>query len=200
MHINNSTKLLGLKDLEIINVVEEARLITIESKHIHERTCPFCGSNHNWVHDHRTQSIKDSPMRKKKVILKVKKTRYNCKCCGKRFEPRLSFMEKGRQTTKRLVEYIVESIREIRSSTKITEEIGISVSSVLRIIDFLKIPRKPLGEVLCIDEFKGDSGGNKYQTTIADGKKREVLDILPSRFSNDLDEYLTLLNKKKDLM
>lgn len=115
MQVNNNTNLLGLEDLHLINVREEEKLITIEAEHIHERKCPYCGSNHNWVHDHRIQAIKDSPMRNKRVILKVKKTRYNCKTCGKRFEHSLSFIGKGRQMARRLTEYIVESIRETRS-------------------------------------------------------------------------------------
>jgi len=45
--------------------------------------------------------------------------------------------------------------------------------------------------VIAIDEFKGNSGGQKYQTILTNPKKHKVLDILPSRKSEDLYEYFS---------
>lgn len=52
-------------------------------------------------------------------------------------------------------------------------------------------------EVLCIDEFKGDSGGKKYQVNIADGKNHEILDILPSREKIYLESYFSKIKKEE---
>ncbi|MEF3317891.1 transposase family protein, partial [Peptoniphilus grossensis] len=57
--------------------------------------CPHCGSKKIWVHDHRIQKIKDTHIRGKRCLIHLKKTRYDCKSCGCRFERELDFIAKG---------------------------------------------------------------------------------------------------------
>ncbi|MFR4813855.1 MULTISPECIES: transposase family protein [Peptoniphilus] len=49
-------------------------------------TCPHCGSKRIWIHDLRIQKIKDTHIHGKKCLIHLKKTRYDCKSCGCRFE------------------------------------------------------------------------------------------------------------------
>lgn len=51
-------------------------------------------------------------------------------------------------------------------------------------------------EVLSIDEFKGNSGGEKYNSIIVDAEKHKVVDILPNRFENDLIKYFSQFPSK----
>src|SRR5699024_11683745 len=55
--------------------------------------------------------------------------------------------------------------------------------------DMLKEP-KQLPSVIAIDEYKGDAGGEKYQTIIADPVDRRPLDILPDRRKLTAQKYL----------
>src|SRR5699024_7402698 len=55
--------------------------------------------------------------------------------------------------------------------------------------DMLKEP-KQLPSVIAIDEYKGDAGGEKYQTIIADPVDRRPLDILPDRRKLTVQKYL----------
>ena len=119
-----TTLLLGIQDVEVTGVSVEKRHITIDCKPIHDRVCPHCGSSHAGVHDHREQVLRDAPMRRKHVLLRVKKTRYDCKDCGARFEVPLSFAAKGKQMTKRLIAYVVDAFREIRSVSELAREEG----------------------------------------------------------------------------
>ena len=50
-----------------------------------EHTCICCGTATNTVHDYREQIIKDIPAFGKLVKIVLRKRRYCCKCCGKRF-------------------------------------------------------------------------------------------------------------------
>ncbi len=102
MQNNITTLLLGIQDVEVTGASEEKRLITIDCKPVHDLVCPHCGSSHAWVHDHREQVLRDAPMRRKHVLLRIKKTRYDCKDWGVRFEAPLSFAAKGKQMTKRV--------------------------------------------------------------------------------------------------
>ncbi|WP_322626897.1 transposase family protein [Aedoeadaptatus coxii] len=84
-------------------VSEEKRLMTIDCKPVHDQVCPHCDSSHAWIYDHREQVLLDAPMRRKHVLLRVKKMRYDCKNCDARFEAPLSFAAKGKQMTKCLI-------------------------------------------------------------------------------------------------
>src|SRR5699024_12885002 len=55
--------------------------------------------------------------------------------------------------------------------------------------DTLKEP-KQLPSVIDIDEYKGDAGGEKYQTIIADPVDRRPLDILLDRRKLTVQKYL----------
>jgi transposase len=54
-----------------------------------------------------------------------------------------------------------------------------------------------LPEVLAIDEFKGNTGGEKYQCIITDPKTHVVLDILPKRYSSHLIDYFKPMDRSK---
>src|SRR5699024_12289850 len=45
-------------------------------------------------------------------------------------------------------------------------------------------------KVITIDEYKGDAGGEKYQTIIADPVNRIPLEILPDRRKDTVKQYL----------
>lgn len=114
-----------------------------------------------------------------------------------RFEAPLSFAAKGKPMTKHLIAYVVDAFKDIRSVAGLSKEVGISTTSIFRIVSCLFIPRKRLPRVFCMDEFKGDSGGSKYQTTLADGEAREIVDILPTRYGKDLAEYFASIDREE---
>lgn len=58
---------------------------------------------------------------------------------------------------------------------------------------------KTLPLVLSIDEFKGNSGGNKYHSILTAPKEHKVFDILPSRTQYRLEEYLRDFPNRKDV-
>lgn len=59
-----------------------------------------------------------------------------------RFEAPLSFAVKGKPMTKRLIAYVVDPFKDIRSVAGLSKEVGISTTSIFRIISCLFIPRK----------------------------------------------------------
>ena len=50
---------------------------------------------------------------------------------------------------------------------------------------------------MCIDEFKSNSGKIKYQTSIADGKNKKIIDVVKSRYLKDLEEYFSKISKEE---
>ena len=90
MHKHNIINLLKLqvKNLNFkdfsFEIVDNSLIIHI-SKKITEHECPCCNSKTTKIHDHRIQKIKHSPINGFKTFIFLKKTRLECKNCGKSF-------------------------------------------------------------------------------------------------------------------
>lgn len=65
----------------------------------------------------------------------------------------------------------------------------VSITTALRYFDMVSYHPKELPEVLSIDEFKDNAGGEKYQSIVADAQNHKVIDILPNRYESDLIRY-----------
>jgi transposase len=75
------------------------------------------------------------------------------------------------------------------STKSIAELNGVSKSTATRLLDKISYPMPKIPAVVSIDEFKGNTGRRKFQCILADPKRREVLDILPAKNSEELDAY-----------
>ena len=97
---DNTTTLLGLKDVIVKNVEETADAIHVEielPRHPHK--CPCCGKTTDRIHDYRKQIVKDSSAFGKQVYLHLRKRRYVCTQCGKRFHEFNSFLPRYYRST-----------------------------------------------------------------------------------------------------
>ena len=197
---NNSAKILGLKDVIVKKVETDEREMHI-SLELPRRNhiCPACGAVTDKIHDYRKQEVRDSQAFGKNVYLYLNKRRYVCVECGKRFYEENSFLPKYYHVTQRLVVGVISSFREPVSATHIAKENNISVTTALRYFDLVEYGPARLPEVLSIDEFKGNAGGEKFQCILTDAKNHSVLDILPSRKAADLIRYFMRFPRKQRL-
>jgi len=79
-------KLLGLEEVLIKKVFNNTKTLSIMielPRKIH--ICPCCQNKTDKIHDYRNQVIKDIPAFGKPTILILRKRRYICPDCGKRF-------------------------------------------------------------------------------------------------------------------
>jgi transposase len=184
-------KLLNLKDVKINNVETDENSITITlEKRRKPHICPNCGEETNLIHDYRWQRIKDLEIQKKPVFLHLKKRRYRCPHCGKRFFEENNFLMRYQRMTRNLRDYMITCFAQMRSATSIAKECHCSVSTAIRYFNLVSYPRPTLlPKILAIDEFKGNAGGHKFQCILADPEKKKILDILPDRKQDALFEY-----------
>lgn len=152
--LNNCIKnLLNLKEVNVKSIKNLKDSVEIYAElPITKQICPCCKNITSKIHDHYTQPIKDIPIHFKPTIVFLKKTRYECKSCGKLFYPQNDFVAKYNST----------------------------------------LPR-----VLCIDEFKGNSGKFKYQVALLDGETHKIVDILECRHKHSLCEYFKKFPKEQ---
>lgn len=192
-------KLLGLKDIILINIEEFSGSKVIEFKmqqRIHK--CPSCNSETSKVHDYRVQRVKDIPMLGYNTILKVHKRRHVCKACGKKFYESLPFLPKYQRTTNRLWMYILKELEETRSMKSIACSVNLSGPSIARVIDKVSYGLSSLPNTISIDEFKGNAG-RKFQCILTNPRKQEVLDILPERTIEGLSAYFSTFKDRNNV-
>ena len=191
LELNYTQEILNLQDVEVekVEIFEKTQRIYIKlgRKVVN---CPRCKAETSKIHDYRVQTVKDCEAFGKKVELVLRKRRYVCTCCSKRFAEPNTFLPKYYRMTSRLIEDIIEKLADERSFTSVARECGLSVSTVIRIFDHIKYQTlKACPAVLSIDEFKGNTGGERFNVILCDPQNKRVLDILPERKESYLIKY-----------
>ena len=190
MHNNITKKLLNLEEFSIKKIKNLPKELQIYvNRPVSDCSCPKCYSTSIKIHDYRTQKIKDAPIRDKAVTIFYRKRRYLCKSCGKKFYESNNIVARYHRLSKRLVAYVVEQLSSMTSAKSISKSANISSNLISRLLPCLSIPRKPLPRVLCIDEFRGNSGHFKYQVLLLDGETHEIIDVLECRYKHFLCDY-----------
>lgn len=190
------TKLLGLGSVSCKLFEENPnKIILTVSSDAHEVVCPCCGRKTKRIHDYRWQMVKSLPYGNRQVYLRLRKRRYVCRC-GKRFYEKYNFLPKYYRMTKQVYESIFNDCKSTCSYKDISLKHHVSFNTVIRVLDFYDRGIHKCPEVLSIDEFKGNTGREKYNCILTDPKGRKVLDILQSRSQNRLMDYFRALNGK----
>ena len=195
---NYTAEILNLEDVTITNVENIADQLHIyvelpRTKHV----CPACGASTDRVHDYRMQTIKDVPLARE-TFLHLRKRRYRCDC-GKRFFESNSFLPRYYRVTSRLVAHIIHEFKKIVPATEIGNRFYLSAVTAMRYFNCFNKKPTVLPEVISLDEFKGNSGGQKYNSILVDPKEKKVLDILPNRFENNLINYFSQFPSKTEV-
>ena len=196
--VNYIEKIMEMQDVEIKKIEKEERKIVIYIEMCRqERICPECGRKTNRVHDYRWQRVKDMPAFGNEVELRIHKRRYACEC-GKRFLEPCGFLGRYQRRTTRTTMAMLEKLSDVRSYSKVAEEFGVSIPTVIRLFNNISYPKPTvLPEVIGIDEFKGNTGGEKYNCILTDVGNKHVLDVMRSRKQVDLCEYFKKIDRSK---
>lgn len=151
--------------------------------------CPNCKTLTSRVHDYREQTVTDIPLLMDKSILIFRKRRYYCPCCHKKFDENNPIISRYKRQTNRLRLHILGSLCDMKSITQIGRDHYVSPGIVSRIMDQMNYPKPAsLPRTIAIDEFRGNVG-EKFQCLLVDPQHHTVLDILPTRNSEDLHAY-----------
>ena len=198
MQTNCIKNLLDLKGVMIKNIknLKDKVEIYIELP-IKEHICPFCGKSTTKVHDYYTQTIRDISIYFKPTNLIYHKRRYECKYCGKNFFEDNSIISKYQRRTTRLTGFVVDRLRNLVSQSDVSKQTNVSTSVISKMLPFLSVTNSTLPKVLCIDEFKGNTGNYKYQVALINGETHEVVDILVCRQKHFLCEYFKHFPKEQ---
>ena len=190
MQNNFITNLLDLKGVIVTKFRNRKNRIRIHIElPVREHTCPCCHSKTSKVHDYRFQLIKDIPIYYKDTFIYYRKRRYVCPNCDKRFYEKNSFLPKRSRKTNRLSAFIIDQLKEKQSIKDVARLSNVSSHTVSSFLPSLAVTASHLPEVLCIDEFRGNSGNFKYQVSLIDGNTHKPIDIVECRHKHYLFSY-----------
>jgi len=190
VHSNCIKDLLNLKEVKVRKIKNLENIVEVYIElPILEQVCPCCGNKTSTVHDYYLQTIKDIPIQFKPTNIIYNKRRYHCNSCSKNFYESNKIVTKYKRRTNRLTEFVVNELRNLDSQSNIAKKCNVSPSVISKMLPYLAVTTSKLPRVLCIDEFKGNTGNYKYQVALIDGETHEVVDILECRHKHSLCEY-----------
>lgn len=104
-----TTQLLGLEDAQIEKMEEEEKRIIVTFSQLQKtHHCPRCGQETMLVHDDRTRTLQDTSTAGKLLVLRYRRRRYLCPCCGKRFSESCTLAGKYQRCTRRVTMEIMD--------------------------------------------------------------------------------------------
>lgn len=192
----NIIKLLGIQGVLIKNIKEFENCLEIniytEKKFVE---CPSCHFLTDKTHDYRTQRIQHINIGKRITFLILKKRRYVCHHCGKKFYEPYSFLQKYFRKSNAVFENVCKDLKSLKNFKTIANDNNISTPTVVRYMHynffFSNKHNFDLPQRIGIDEFKGNCGYDKYQFHIFDLDTRKTIDIVKSRKYDDLEAYFS---------
>lgn len=185
--------MLGIKDkhVDVWDMRSESDVFLVELyTKVKKQKCSFCKKKTKRVHSYRTQDIQGPIVSNKPVHISLRKRRYLCTNCHRTFYERLQMVDRYQRCTSS-IQTTALTYTAVGSFTTAAQLTGISSNRLLRIYDRQEIKtKKVLPRAIAIDEFKGDAGGERFQTVIADVENKEIVDVLPDRKVDTIKAYL----------
>jgi len=174
-----------------------------------ERTCPCCGSHHCVIKDSgKDRTVRHVPSSNRSVFITFHQRRFLCKECGTSYYEPVEWVHDRLHMTNTLVVDICLQLTEMLSVQEIARKELVPDDVVFSVFDIISFrPPEALPHVMCVDEFKGDTGvrdpetkrwiTNKFQCNISDGSAKVLIDVLPIITKEYLIDYFMRYSKEE---
>lgn len=203
MRNNNTLKLLDLQG--VICKKEKYSKNSIElwvECAVNKHFCPSCNASTSRVHDYYLRTFNHIMVGKRTTKIYYKQRRYVCLHCGKRFAEKNSFIQKYYRHSNDVVNSVFDDLTSIKNLSQIGHDNNMSSQNVSRLMNkFMPIFHNTtsLPEAIGIDEFRGNSGGNKFQVVITNLKTHKVIDVISARSEDALYNFFRKISNPKDV-
>lgn len=196
MHKKDIIYLLGIQEKLVKKIERTEKNINIyleSNSKLH--ICPSCHCYTKKIHDYRIQKIQHIKVGQAKSYLYLKKRRYICKHCGKKFYESYDFLQKYFRKSNEVFNSICKDLKQLKNFKTIAEDNNVCIPTVIRYMNYsILLNNKHLARLpkrIGIDEFKGNCNHNKYQFHIFDLDTHKTIDILESRTYDFLENYFS---------
>ncbi|MGM8211266.1 ISL3 family transposase [Virgibacillus sp. W0430] len=206
MHMYSNISLPGFKGIIIKEAVEvkgNYHLHVEMERRAHHCPAEECGQMTEKVHDYRVQKIQHMKIFARPATVYYRKRRYVCDC-GKRFFEENELVDRYQRQSREFKQTMAIELIHGKSFKDVALRLGTSPTTVMRRFDEVEHTHlketKELPRIIAIDEYKGDAGGERFQTIIADPVNRRPLEILPDRKKETVKEYLKKYGGKVEVV
>lgn len=184
---NYSKEIITFKDLNVekVKIEGKEKFVYVTGK-ILAQNCPWCGKLASKSKGYgTTRIIKYVDLEEYHTYLVYKPKRLRCEC-GKSFTIKCNEIQSKSRISKLQKEKILYDLATKESLKEIAKRNNVSITKVTEILDMISYPLDEIGEVVCIDDFKGNLGGVKFQTVMCNPETGKITNIYPTRYKEDL--------------
>ena len=136
------------------------------------------------------------------AILELKKQRFKCKACNKKFVSTTPFVKKYCNISRNVMLSIISSLADTLSFKQIAKDHDVSYTTVIRAlyeckqqVDITNFNTLP--EYLCFDEIKSTKESkNGMSFLFSNALTREIIDIIDGRTESILNKYFARFSKE----
>ena len=191
-HIKNSTKLIGIKDLNIkISIVlkHQTRIEIRAELDYPAPACPHCQGKMIKYDFQRPATIPILDVQGMATVLKLRKRRFQCKACRRVSVAKTSLVKKHCQISQPVWAKITQLLIEKQTNTDIARRLHVSVSTVQRQLNAFtfKDNFETLPEVLSWDEFARNKG--KLAFIAQDFKTKKIIALLENNRQTTIKKH-----------
>ena len=191
-HIKNSTKLIGIKDLNIkISIVlkHQTRIEIRAELDYPAPACPHCQGKMIKYDFQRPSTIPILDVQGMATVLKLRKRRFQCKVCRRVSVAKTSLVKKNCQISQPVWAKITQLLIEKQTNTDIAKRLHVSVSTVQRQLNAFtfKDNFETLPEVLSWDEFARNKG--KLAFIAQDFKTKKIIALLENNRQTTIKKH-----------
>lgn len=170
--------------------------------------CPRCATRSSSVYDRRWVTIRDEPIRRGEVRLRILKRRFSCGPCGRPFTEPVSGIIKGKRTTERYARAVQQACEEYVDLKTVRQRFrcsgGYLYSVLYRHLELKqRAMRKDWPERVGLDEhfFKRGKGFEKRQfvTMVVDQTGGRLLEVAEGRMGNDVEHAVRRLTNPENV-
>lgn len=163
-----------------------------------EAGCTKCGLVSGSIYDHREVVIKDTPIRGKRVFLKIRKRRFFCENCQKPFTEKLAMIRPKRRTTERYRASILWAAQNFSDLKRVRRAYfcsdGFIYQALYEQLDLkVRMNRYPWPKTIGIDEHsfqKRRPGAIPFVTLLVDYKNKKPFELVDCKTAVGLEEKL----------
>ena len=199
--INFDSKLIIIEPFNQIETINSnlVRVIYVQ-REFEEFACPSCGKMVSRVKEYKIKDVRVYFDCLGEVIIRYRQRRLKCDC-GKTFPEVTPLVAKNKSISNSVRLQILNLCKKVISFKTIAEMLHISSSSVINtFMEVANFDRQPLGEIISVDEFSYVvNGKTQYAFVIGNPMTRQLIDILPSRKQDDIEEYFSKISYEERL-
>lgn len=203
--MNNIINIFNIEDEDVFVVdtqtVQDTKYIVVE-KRPKSTYCPCCSSiMHSkgiYVRNVNHSMLQDGF----KLIIQLRERKWKCTNpdCNHYMMDEFSFAPKYSRQSSFLPYMIINALKDHNKTiAEVARRFNVSDTYAHEIfMSYLDIRRLPLPEILCVDEvFLDIDRSTKYSCVLMDFKSGEIVDILPNRWKNTLDDYFYSISSEE---